>query len=199
MGIKSMLLELRRAWAGNPAIPPGTSIGKDVHIGPGVILDWAFGHLITIDDEATIVSSTRVLCHDAASNRRIGVTSRAPVALGKRAYIGADALIMPGVSIGDDAVVAAGAVVTRDVPAGAVVAGIPASTISHVVELDGRRRALLETRRAFGTEFAGSHSQRRRGVLRAAALEGRYFLRSASPSSARDDVSQATDGLNARS
>ena len=97
MGIKSMLLALRRAWAGDPAIPHGVSIGKDVFIGPGVILDWAFGHLITIADEATIVGGTRVLCHDAASFRRLGVTWCAPVAIGKRVYIGADALIMPGV------------------------------------------------------------------------------------------------------
>ena len=95
MGITSLLLEFRRAWAGDPAIPPGTWIGKYVYIGPGVILDWAFGHLITTDDEATIVSGTRVLCHDAASNRRLGVTWCAPVVVGKRAYIGADALIMP--------------------------------------------------------------------------------------------------------
>jgi Hexapeptide repeat of succinyl-transferase len=145
------------------------------------------------------VSGTRLLCHDAASNRRLGVTWCAPVVVGKRAYIGADALIMPGVSIGDDAVVAAGAVVTKDVPAGAVVAGIPASTISHVVELDGRRRALLEARRTFGTEFAGSHlSRRSRQVLRAAANGGGCFLRSAPPSSRRDDLNRTSDGQNGR-
>lgn len=173
MGIKSMLLALRRAWAGDPAIPPGASIGKDVYIGPGVMLDWAFGHLVTIQDDATIVSGTRILCHDAASNRRHGVTWCAPVAVGRRAYIGA--------------------VVTKDVAPGAVVAGVPASTISNIVELDGRRRALLETREVFGPEFIGRHlSPRRIVVLRAAGLEGGYFLRSAAPPSARDDVSQAT-------
>jgi maltose O-acetyltransferase len=195
MRVKSLALAVRRVWAGDPAIPPGTSIGKDVFIGPGVTLDWAFGHLITIGDETTIVSGSRILCHDAASNRRLGVTWCAPVAVGRRVYVGADALIMPGVTIGDDAVVAAGAVVTKDVAAGAIVAGVPATTISSTVELDERRRALLQTRRVFGPEFMGSHlSAQRIEVLRAAAREGGYFLRSASRSSAPGDLSQATVG-----
>ena len=198
MGFRSLLMGLRRAWAGDPAIPPGALIGRDVYLGPGVNLDWAFGHLITIDDEATIVSGTRIICHDAATNRRLGLTWCAPVVVGKRAYIGASAVILPGVSIGDDAVVAAGAVVTKDVPAGTVVAGIPASPISNVTELDGRRRALLATRKAFGPEYGGSRLSRgRREVLRAAANEGGYFLCGATPS-AEDASSDGRHGANAQ-
>ena len=118
--MKSMLVALHKAWAGDPRIPPGAQIGEDVYIGRGVIMDWGFGHLITIEDEATIVSGARVLCHDAASNRRLGVTWCAPVIIGRRAFIGADALIMPGVTIGSDAVIGAGSTITHDVPDGAL-------------------------------------------------------------------------------
>jgi acetyltransferase-like isoleucine patch superfamily enzyme len=52
-----------------------------------------------------------------------------PVSLGDRVWVGARAIILKGVHIGDDAVVAAGAVVTKDVPAGAIVAGVPAKIL----------------------------------------------------------------------
>jgi acetyltransferase-like isoleucine patch superfamily enzyme len=51
------------------------------------------------------------------------------------AKIGANVTILPGVVVGEDALVGAGAVVVRDVPAGAVVAGNPARVIGHVADL----------------------------------------------------------------
>lgn len=55
--------------------------------------------------------------------------SVAPLRLGDRVWIGTRAVVLKGVTIGDGAVVAAGAVVTSDVPAGAVVGGVPARVI----------------------------------------------------------------------
>ena len=55
-----------------------------------------------------------------------------PVRIGDRVWIGTRAVVLKGVTIGDGAVVAAGAVVTRDVPAGAVVAGVPARVVRTV-------------------------------------------------------------------
>ncbi len=57
--------------------------------------------------------------------------STAPVVLGDRVWIGTRALILKGVTVGDGAVIAAGAVVTKDVPPGAVVAGIPAKVVGQ--------------------------------------------------------------------
>ena len=57
--------------------------------------------------------------------------SAAPVVIGDRVWVGTRAVILKGVSIGDGAVVAAGAVVTSDVPAGAVVGGVPARVIGR--------------------------------------------------------------------
>lgn len=179
MGVRAAFSALRRLLAGDPAIPRNVHIGTDVYIGPGVRLDWNFGHLITIGDETTIVSGTRVVCHDASSNRREGVTWCAPVSIGRRVYVGADSLIMPGVTIGDDAVVAAGAVVTRDVAAGMVVAGVPAKEISTTADLDSKRRGLLTTRPSFGPDHHGSRLPPEKvEELAAAGADGGYFLRS---------------------
>ncbi len=57
--------------------------------------------------------------------------STAPVVIGDHVWIGTRALVLKGVTIGDGAVIAAGAVVTRDVPPGAVVAGIPAKVVGQ--------------------------------------------------------------------
>jgi acetyltransferase-like isoleucine patch superfamily enzyme len=58
--------------------------------------------------------------------------STAPVRIGDRVWIGTRAVVLKGVTVGDGAVVAAGAVVTRDVPARCVVAGVPARVVGRV-------------------------------------------------------------------
>ena len=62
------------------------------------------------------------------------VTSKGPVIIGNNVWIGDKATILPGVTIGDSAVIAANAVVTKDVPAYSVVAGIPAKVIKEAKE-----------------------------------------------------------------
>ena len=57
-----------------------------------------------------------------------------PIRIGKGVWIGANATVLAGVTIGDHAVVAAGAVVTKDVPARAIVGGVPARFIKYIDE-----------------------------------------------------------------
>ncbi|WP_195984643.1 DapH/DapD/GlmU-related protein [Clostridium sp. D33t1_170424_F3] len=58
----------------------------------------------------------------------------APIHIGKKVWIGSHATILSGVTIGDNSIVAAGAVVTKDVPANTVVGGVPAKTIKKILE-----------------------------------------------------------------
>lgn len=122
-----------------PKMPSGITLGRNVHIGAGVKLDTSYGHLISIGDDSTLAPGARILTHDASSNRRTGLTWVAPVTIGKRVFVGADALILPGVELGDECVVAAGAVVTENVGAGLMVAGVPARPIGTTKDLDQRR------------------------------------------------------------
>ena len=82
-------------------------VGDDSRIGPGV-------HIYTAEHP-----------RDPA-RRRAGFESGRPVTIGRNAWIGGGARILAGVTIGDDAIVGAGSVVTHDVPCGAQVAGNPA-------------------------------------------------------------------------
>ena len=91
-----------------------------------VILDVA---LVTIGDDTRIGPAVQIYTAEHpldAGLRRSGVESGRPVVIGSNVWIGGGAIILPGVRIGDDAIVGAGSVVTHDVPAGGRVAGNPA-------------------------------------------------------------------------
>ncbi|HET9059731.1 MAG TPA: hypothetical protein VFN61_07405, partial [Acidimicrobiales bacterium] len=82
----------------------GLCLGKDVYIAPSVLIDYVATHLITIDDYATLAPRAQVLAHDASTREALGYTRLAPVHIGKRAFIGAATLVLPGSTIGDGAV-----------------------------------------------------------------------------------------------
>ncbi len=105
-------------------------MGKNVEMGYFVVVDSLFPHLVTIGEGSTVVKGAVILAHDRAREKTgSGKMKVAPTVLGRRSFIGANAVIMPGVKIGDGAVVGAGAVVTKDVAPGTIVAGVPAKPI----------------------------------------------------------------------
>jgi acetyltransferase-like isoleucine patch superfamily enzyme len=99
------------------------SINAFVHI-------WAQGG-VGIGDSTLIASHVTIttLTHDTHAGQYSDSLVSKPVEIGRNVWIGAHAVILPGVKIGDSAVVGAGAVVVRDVAAGDVVAGVPAVSI----------------------------------------------------------------------
>lgn len=108
-----------------------TKIGKNVFIN----FDCVFLDLggITIEDNVLIAPKVSLLSegHPVASNERQSLVP-GHIHIKKNAWIGAGATILPGVTIGENAVVAAGAVVSKDVPANTVVGGIPAKIIKTI-------------------------------------------------------------------
>lgn len=115
----------------------GIAIGHHVFVGLDTWLDDQFPELIQIEDDVTVSFRVTVVVHDDA--RRMDGTrpgagdgTVAPVILRRGCYLGAACLILPGVTVGEEAIVAAGAVVTRDVPPRTVVAGVPARVVKDV-------------------------------------------------------------------
>jgi acetyltransferase-like isoleucine patch superfamily enzyme len=85
----------------------------------------SIGHDVAIADRVTIRDSDN---HEISGSR--GMTR--PVIIGNHVWIGMNAIILKGVTIGDGAVIAAGSVVTKDVPPGMLVAGVPARPVREV-------------------------------------------------------------------
>ncbi|MGA9401185.1 MAG: acyltransferase [Haladaptatus sp.] len=104
----------------------GVTIGRGVSWGLESTPDVFWPDLITVEDHAIIGYDATILCHEFLQDEyRTG-----EVVIGERAMIGANATILPGVEIGDNARVAANSLVTRDVPPGTTVAGVPATEMS---------------------------------------------------------------------
>ncbi|MEW6064005.1 acetyltransferase [Desulforamulus profundi] len=122
--------------------------GSSIEVFPGGVLTLGNGYInsdcviacanrITIGDGAAIARG--VLIYDSDHHRIIDeqgnqMNPTAPVLIGNHVWIGAGAIILKGVTIGDGAIIAAGAVVTRDVPPGCVAAGNPAKVMKENVD-----------------------------------------------------------------
>lgn len=102
-------------------------IGKDTAFGLMVMVDVFFPEKISIGDNSIIGYNTTILAHEyLIKEYRLG-----DVRIGSNVMIGANCTILPGVTIGDHAVVAAGSLVHKDVPAGMFVGGNPMQVISN--------------------------------------------------------------------
>ncbi len=105
----------------------GVKIGRGVFIGAEVFIDDAEPHRVVIEDDVTLIARSALLAHGyypqhmserlSAAGRRSGVVVR------RGAYVGFGSIVLPGVTIGERAVIGAGVVVARDVPAEATVVG----------------------------------------------------------------------------
>lgn len=110
----------------------GISIGDNCYLGDGVTLDLA--ERITLADNVTLSFDVMVLTHTNVGYKGHPMqTYIPPVAKSTRfkkgCFVGVRSVILPGVTIGEGAAVAAGAVVTKDVPAKTLVGGVPAKVI----------------------------------------------------------------------
>ncbi|MGN1282196.1 MAG: sugar O-acetyltransferase [Limosilactobacillus sp.] len=108
-------------------------IGKNVFINSGVMLTDLGG--ISLADDVLVGPNVTIISvnHPLNPHKRHGVELN-PVHIEENAWLGANATILPGVTVGKNAIVAAGAVVTKDVPVNTIVAGIPTRVIKQLDE-----------------------------------------------------------------
>lgn len=107
------------------------SLGKNVFLNTGCTFQDCGG--ITIGDK-TLIGQNVVLStlnHGFEPENR-NTTYPSPIVIGQNVWIGANATVVPGVTIGDNAIIAAGAVVTKDVPENVIVGGVPAKIIKKI-------------------------------------------------------------------
>ncbi|MDY0780458.1 sugar O-acetyltransferase [Tenacibaculum sp. IB213877] len=111
--------------------------GKHTKIGKNVFINFNCTFLdlggITIEDDVLIAPNVSLLTegHPINPTERHALLSK-PIHIKRNAWIGANATIMQGVTIGENSIVAAGAVVSKDVPDNAIVGGIPAKLIKNI-------------------------------------------------------------------
>ena len=116
-----------------------TDCGKNIHVGKQVFINMGCKFQ---DQGGIFIGDGSLIGHNvvlATLNHAIPPEDRssmlpAPIRIGRHVWIGANATVLPGVTIGDGAIIAAGAVVTRDVPENAIVGGVPARVMRRFKE-----------------------------------------------------------------
>lgn len=129
------LFEGRLPKSSNILTPVAIDRGATITIGENVFINWNFSAVstgsITIEDDVQIACNVQMLTanHDYKDRQ---ILYCKPIVVKQGAWIGAGSTIMGGVTIGERAVVAAGSVVTKDVPANTVGGGNPAKIIKRI-------------------------------------------------------------------
>jgi len=114
--------------------PNNVFVGDDVSIAPGVHIDASSEGKVTIGNRCAIAAGTRIVTHSHDPNV-LPISSlevNKQVVIGDDVWIGTAAIVLPGVQIHDGVIVAAGAVVAKDIPANCMVGGVPAQIIKQL-------------------------------------------------------------------
>jgi maltose O-acetyltransferase len=128
----------------------GMVIGKNVTISANAIIDTGYPYLIRIGDNCSIAEHVRLLAHDAATFKFTGGHARlGSVDIKDNCFIGDRSTILPGVTIGPNALVAAGSVVNKDIPPNSCAAGVPARVYAKFDDYIERNKQQIENGSVF--------------------------------------------------
>ncbi len=103
--------------------------GRNFNIEKGANIDRAFCKYISCGDNVTLAKDVYILAHDASMKKFLGKTKVGRVVLGNNVFIGAKTIILPGVNIGNNVIVAANSCVSHNIPDGEIWGGVPATKI----------------------------------------------------------------------
>lgn len=140
----------------------GGVIGADVFIGQDVYIDLDYAFLLEIGDGAVISARSVIELHDSSlpNVKGSGKLKVGRVSIGRRTYIGTNAIILPGTSIGEGAIVGAASLVNTDIPPHEVWAGIPAKFLCTVDELIRKREEMENSDKSANFDWIGQPEKR---------------------------------------
>lgn len=157
----------------------GLVLGRNVTVAASAYIDSAYPYLISIGDNCSISNEVRLLAHDATTFKFTGGHSRlGKIDIRDNCFIGERAIILPGVTIGPNVLVAAGSVVNRDIPPNSCVAGVPARLYAKFDAFIKRHEEQLGHREVF--DFSELHPKtdgKLRKKVRDSVQDGDAYVR----------------------
>lgn len=133
-------------WKTDVLVSRGLQLGKNVFIDSTVFIDPTVTWLISIGDECTLTKGVKILAHDASTKIHLNYTKIGRISIGRRTFIGFDSIILPGVKIGENVIIGAGSVVTKDIPDYSIATGNPAVVVSSIPEYLEKHRENMNYR-----------------------------------------------------
>ena len=145
----------------------GLTLGKNVEIVEDFFFDPSHCFLISIGDDCTFAPGVRLIAHDASTYKHLGYTKIGKIIIGKKCFLGDSVTILPGITIGDNCIIGAGSVVTKDIPGGMIAAGNPAKTICSVSSYLEKIQKIAATKKIFDETYSIENldSIKRREIL----------------------------------
>jgi maltose O-acetyltransferase len=162
-------------------VADGLKLGRNVFIAPTVYLDPGRPWLISIGDDCVIAPNAVILVHDASMRIQVGYARIAPVEIGRRVFIGYNAIILPGSRIGDDCVIGAGAVVHGEIPPRSLVVSERSMVIQDIDPFLERHREAIANSPTWPpegwTRYSGITEEGKRAQQEALANGASGYLR----------------------
>lgn len=123
----------------------GCYVGKGCFIGDNVRIDIGHADMITLEDSVSVAGGSRLLCHQRDFRNycvgddymKLGYTIK-PIVLKKGCLIGMESFVLPGVTVGEGAIVGAGSLVSRDIPAWTIATGRPAKVVKVISQRNNK-------------------------------------------------------------
>ncbi len=158
-GIKKMMKKLINKIRGKKdvydLIKCGMKVGEHFWVGDNCTFDTSFCYLIQIGNNVTFSNNVQLITHDSSLYDFIHRTKLGMIIIDDWVFIGARTLILPGVHIGEGAIVAAGSLVTKNIPSMEVWGGYPAKKLCNRLELE--EKFLSNEYKFFGKEYISNN------------------------------------------
>ncbi|MBB5265381.1 maltose O-acetyltransferase [Catenibacillus scindens] len=174
MKLKQLLMKLKRkirgsGYSNEELRTYGIEMGENCHILTSKI-DVHHGFLISMGNNVTI-SDARLLTHDGSTKKFLGYSRVGRIKIGSNVFIGAGAIILPGIEIGDNVIVGAGAVVTKDIPNDSLVVGNPAKVIKTVTGYIEENKGRMNNENVWNTHYS-SKTQEEKNEMKKILSDG---------------------------
>jgi maltose O-acetyltransferase len=149
----------------------GLKIGESVNILEPFFIDPDHCFLISIGSNSTLAPNVRLIAHDASTKRHLDFTRIGKIVIGDNCFIGDSVIVLPGVTIGSNTIIGAGAVVNRDLPENVVAAGNPARIICTLDDYLERNREIAMEKGVYGDDYRIDNITPKKMAEMLAALE----------------------------
>lgn len=178
--IKNVIKRLNGEVLTSTLVKRGMKVGVNFNRQQGSYIDPTHCFLIEIGDNVTLSIRVTILAHDASTKKILDYTRIGKVIIKDNVFIGANATILPGVTIGENSIIGANSVVTKSIPKDSVVAGNPAGVICSLEGFKKKNKDNIEkSKKCFDEDYRFSKKmlEEKKEEMRKAVEDGIAYIK----------------------